>query len=89
MKEHSHLYIDLVLKKEGVRNTVAAQMDNYHDELQQEKLLKPKLFTYPDVDSPIAVFDFEELENTENMLVLCVRKDAGEEYRDDHVCYVW
>ena len=64
-------------------------MEDYTDSLEQEKLLKPKLYTYPDVNSPIAVFDFEELENTENMLVLCVRKDQGEEYRDDHVCYVW
>ena len=51
--------------------------------------MKPKLFNYPDIKSPIAVFDFEELENTEAMLVLCVRKDEGEEYRDEHVCYVW
>lgn len=35
------------------------------------------------------MFDFEDLENTETMLVLCVRKDLGEEYRDENVCYVW
>jgi hypothetical protein len=52
-------------------------MDEYKDEVQLEKRLKPKLFNYPEVESPIAVFDFEELENTEAMLVLCVRKDEG------------
>lgn len=59
------------------------------DEVQREKLFKPKLFNYPEWNAPIAVFDFEELENTEAMLVLCVRKDEGKEYRDEHVCYVW
>lgn len=65
------------------------QMDEYKDEIQQERLMKPKLFSYPDIKSPIAVFDFEELENTEAMLVLCVRKAENEEYRGEHTCYVW
>ena len=64
-------------------------MDEYRDELQQEKHLKPKLFTYPDWDSPVAVFDFEELENEESMLVLCVKKAEQLENRPEHVCYVW
>ena len=50
-------------------------MEVYKDEVMQEKIMKPKLFNYPDWDSPVAVFDFEDLENTETMLVLCVRKD--------------
>ena len=64
-------------------------MDEYKDEVAQEKHLKPKLYTYPEWNSPVAVFDFEELENTEQMLVLCVRQADGEEYRDEHTCYVW
>jgi hypothetical protein len=40
-----------------------------------EKLLKPKLYSFPEWDSPVAVFDFEDLESTEMMHVLCVRKD--------------
>lgn len=64
-------------------------MDNYKDEVVQEKWLKPKLYNYPETDSPVAVFDFEDLENTEAMLVLCVRKADGEEYREEDVCYVW
>lgn len=65
------------------------QQDDYANEIESEKLLKPKLFNYPDWDSPVAVFDFEDLENTDSMLVLCVRKDQGSEYRSEHVCYVW
>lgn len=57
--------------------------------MQREKLLKPKLFNYPDWDSPVAVFDFEDLENTESMLVLCVRQAEDLEFREQHVCYVW
>ena len=57
--------------------------------MQQEQSLKPKLFNYPEWDSPIAVFDFEELENEDALLVLCVRKEAGNEHRADHVAYVW
>ena len=64
-------------------------MDEYKDEVQQEKQIKPKLYTYPEWDSPVAVFDFEDLENEEAMLVLCVRKAEDMEYRDEHVCYVW
>ena len=64
-------------------------MDNYKDIVQQEKLLKPKLYTYPEWDQPVAVFDFEELENEEALLVLCVRKADDEEYREEETCYVW
>ena len=64
-------------------------MEVYKDEVVQEKIMKPMLFTYPDWDSPVAVFDFEDLENTEAMLVLCVRKDETKEYREAHACYVW
>ena len=35
------------------------------------------------------MFDFEDLENTEAMLVLCVRKAPGEEFREEDACYVW
>ena len=48
-------------------------MDEYEDQLQEEKIYKPKLYTYPDWEKPVAVFDFEELENEDTMLVLCVR----------------
>ena len=64
-------------------------MDEYEDQLQQEQIYKPKLFTYPDWDKPIGVFDFEELENEDSMLVLCVRKEPDNPERPDHIAYVW
>ena len=64
-------------------------MDEYKEEVAQEKHLKPKLYTYPDLDSPVAVFDFDDLEEPEAMLVLCVRKAQDEEYREEETCYVW
>ena len=64
-------------------------MEEYKDQVQQEKDLKPKLFNYPEWDTPIAVFDFEELENEEALLVLCVRQQPDMEFREDHMAYVW
>lgn len=57
------------------------QMDEYKNEVELEQLLKPKLYYYPDAEKPTAIFDFEELENQESMLVLCVRQDPEDEYR--------
>ena len=88
-QEWNRLFIDLGKKVEIVRNTVVQQQDDYANEIELEKLLKPKLYSFPDWDSPVAVFDFEDLEDMEKMLVLCVRKAPGEEYRDEDVCYVW
>ena len=88
-KEWNHLFIDLGQKKDVVRNTVVQQQDDYANEIELEKLLKPKLYSFPEWDSPVAVFDFEDLESTEMMHVLCVRKDQEQEFREDHVCYVW
>ena len=48
-------------------------MDEYKDEVELEKQYKIKLYTYPDWENPIAIFDEDELLNTESMMVLCVR----------------
>lgn len=64
-------------------------MDEYKDQVKEEQTLKPKLFNYPEWDSPVAVFDFEELENEDALLVLCVKKEQGNEARADHIAYVW
>jgi hypothetical protein len=64
-------------------------MDQYKSEVEMEQAMKPKLFYYPETDKPTAIFDFEELENQEAMLVLCVRQDTECEYRQQHTCYVW
>jgi len=64
-------------------------MDIYRSETEMEQFTKPKLYYYPDADKPSAIFDFEELENQEAMLVLCVRQDLESENRQNHTCYVW
>jgi hypothetical protein len=61
----------------------------YQNEIEMEQALKPKLYYYPETDKPTAIFDFEELENQEAMLVLCVRQDLDCEHRLNHTCYVW
>ena len=45
--EWNHLVIDLANAQKS-RSTVIGQMDEYKNEIEQEKLVKPKLFTYPD-----------------------------------------
>lgn len=37
----------------------------------------------------MAVFDYDELDQDDNMLVLCVRRDETQEFRAEHACYVW
>jgi hypothetical protein len=48
------------------------------------------LFSYPD-DQPIGVFDFDELENEEALLVLCARAKPDDEdlNRREDLCFVW
>lgn len=64
-------------------------MDIYQNEVELEQALKPKLYYYPETDKPTTIFDFEELENQDAMLVLCVRQDPECEHRQTHTCYVW
>lgn len=64
-------------------------MAEYKSEVEQEHFMKPKLYYYPDADKPSAIFDFEELENQDAMLVLCVRQDTGHDMRMSDCCYVW
>eukprot|EP00343_Euplotes_focardii_P003977 CAMPEP_0205809766 /NCGR_PEP_ID=MMETSP0205-20121125/14001_1 /ASSEMBLY_ACC=CAM_ASM_000278 /TAXON_ID=36767 /ORGANISM="Euplotes focardii, Strain TN1" /LENGTH=162 /DNA_ID=CAMNT_0053087335 /DNA_START=186 /DNA_END=674 /DNA_ORIENTATION=- len=45
------------------------QIDNYNEEVKAEKLLKPRLFTYPDTDISSAVFDEEDLDFDELNLI--------------------
>lgn len=65
------------------------QMDEYEVQVAQEKQYKAKLFTYPDWQGPSAIFDFEDLENDETFMVLCVRAKTDEEHRKTDVVYVW
>ena len=62
-------------KKTGVkRNTVVNQMEVYKEEVEEEKLYKVKLYIYPQWKSPIAIFDEDELQNQDAMMVLCARQ---------------
>ena len=87
-REWDHLVIDLA-NATVQKTTVIGQMDEYKNEIEQEKLVKPKLFTYPDSQQPIGVFDEDELDNEEALLVLCVCKLEEDENRQDHTAYVW
>lgn len=49
-------------------------MMNYRDEVNQEKYFKPRLFTFPDTENSGTVFDYDDLQNEDQMYVLCVRK---------------
>jgi len=71
--------------------SVVKQVEMYENELVKEKLLKPKKYEYPDHDQPTAIFDFEDLENEEAMLVLCVRADPEDTsgFKQQHSCFVW
>ena len=57
----------------NVRVPVSKQIDQYIDEVEQEKLYKVKLYIYPEWQNPIAIFDEDELLNTQAMMVLCAR----------------
>ena len=66
-------------------------MDQYKDQLEEEKLYKVKLFIYPDWKRTIPIFDVdeEELQNQEAMMVLCARQQPGNQHREKHTAYVW
>jgi len=72
-----------------VRHTVIKQMDEYKDEVELEKQYKVKLYNYPEYEDPIGIFDEDELQNDEAMIVLCVRAQPDDETRKDHTAYVW
>ena len=48
-------------------------MDEYKDEVELEKQFKVKLYTFPEWNDPIGIFDEDELQNTDAMMVLCAR----------------
>lgn len=64
-------------------------MNEYEDIVAQEKLYKVKLFQYPDWQKPSAIFDFEDLDNEEVLLVLCAKAKPGEEMRSEDTLFVW
>ena len=64
-------------------------MQTYQEQIDNEKQFKPKLYQYPQWQQPSAVFDYEDLENEETLLVLCVRAEPGNPERDQNTVFVW
>jgi hypothetical protein len=69
--------------------TVVKMMNEYEDQVAEEQLYKVKLFQYPDWQKPSAIFDFEDLDNEEVLLVLCARSKPGDEMRKEDTVFVW
>jgi hypothetical protein len=55
------------------KKTVVSQMNEYQEAISLEKFLKPKLYFYPSCDQPSTVFDFDDLDSEDALLVLCSR----------------
>jgi cobalamin biosynthesis Co2+ chelatase CbiK len=64
-------------------------MDEYEVMVAEEQIYKAKLFTYPEWQSPSAIFDYEDLENDDTFMVLCVRAKKDEVHRQKDTVYVW
>lgn len=56
-------------------------MNEYDSLVAEEQQYKVKLFQYPDWQHPSAIFDFEDLDNEEVVLVLCARAKLDDENR--------
>ena len=66
------------------------QTMQYRDDVIEEQKLKPKLFSYPNWNESITVFDFGDLQE-DALLILCVRAQhnvPGHEL-DNHKVYIW
>jgi hypothetical protein len=64
-------------------------MDEYENQVAEENLFRARLFQYPDCQTSSAIFDFEDLENQDSFLVLCVRARPEDEHRKQDLAYVW
>lgn len=64
-------------------------MDEYKDQVSQEKFYKAKLYQYPEHGQPSTVFDFDDLENEQALLVLCARAEPENENRMVEQVFVW
>ena len=52
--------------------------------------MKPRMYTYPNWNESSTVFDFDDLQE-ENLIVLCIRANVGEpgQEHDQHKVYIW
>lgn len=51
--------------KQTKGKTATKEIEEYREQLAEENLYKAKLFAYPDLQHPSAIFDFEDIENEE------------------------
>ena len=88
--EWSALVIDLGTANQEKKAPLVNQMAEYKDSVEQEKKMKPRLYTYPNWNESTTVFDFEDLQE-DQVLVLCIRAMIGEpgHEHDQHRAYVW
>lgn len=63
-------------------------MDEYEDQVAQEQLYKARLFQYPDSVTSSAIFDEDELES-DQLLVLCAKAKPEDDSRQQNNVYVW
>lgn len=65
-------------------------MEDYRDMVAQEQELKPRLFTFPNWNESVTVFDVDDLQE-DALLVLCVKPQLnvpGHEH-DQHKVFIW
>lgn len=67
---------------------VVVQMQSYRDEVKIEQHFKPRLFTYPDFSKSNTIFDEDDLQQAEVLIVLCVRAQPEIDIEEDTV-FVW
>ena len=63
-------------------------MQTYKDEVSKEQYFKPRLFTYPDFVKSSTIFDQDDLEQENVLLLLCVREQPEKDIERDTV-YLW
>ena len=63
-------------------------MQSYKDEVSKEQHFKPRLYTYPDFSKSNTVFDDDDLQQGDALLVLCVRAQPEKDIEEDTV-FVW
>jgi len=88
--EWDNLIIDLANINHVKQPPLINQMADYRNIVEEEKKMKPRLYTYPNWNESSTVFDFEDLQE-DSFLILCVRAridEPGHEH-DQHQVFVW
>eukprot|EP00349_Pseudokeronopsis_sp_Brazil_P011017 CAMPEP_0202978972 /NCGR_PEP_ID=MMETSP1396-20130829/85249_1 /ASSEMBLY_ACC=CAM_ASM_000872 /TAXON_ID= /ORGANISM="Pseudokeronopsis sp., Strain Brazil" /LENGTH=119 /DNA_ID=CAMNT_0049718187 /DNA_START=2679 /DNA_END=3035 /DNA_ORIENTATION=- len=62
-------------------------MQNYKEEVDEEQYYKPRLFVFPDAKSSTTIFDYDDLQQ-DQMIVVCARANPAADREKDEI-YVW